>query len=130
MSSSTEKAEQPIYLWPKGADLSVAKAAVIDLGLPFKVRPFWFEPGKHGKVIALEPGFKHIVDHVFPKNQATMKMAVEWALGMIELPNVHTVDKKLRNVFGEGLEEVFVDDPWATSNPAVIGKNGGWEWPS
>lgn len=119
-----------MYLWPKGVSLEQVGVAVKSLGLPFRVKPFWFQPGKHQRVIALADGFTHIVDHVQPRNEKTMRLAVQWALGLIELPNVHTVDKKLRNVFGEGLEEVFVDDPWSVSNPAVIGKDGGWEWPS
>ena len=128
-SSSTEKAEQPIYLWPKGADLADLKSAVLALNLPFRVRPFWFEPGKHSKVIALEPGFQHIVDHVYPKNEQTAQLAVQWALGMIDLPQAHTVDKKMRKVFGDDIRELDPDEIWPNGNNPYIGKDGAWSWP-
>ena len=107
MSSSTEKAEQPIYLWPKGADLADLKSAVL----------------------ALEPGFQHIVDHVYPKNEQTAQLAVQWALGMIDLPQAHTVDKKMRKVFGDDIRELDPDEIWPNGNNPYIGKDGAWSWP-
>lgn len=130
MSSSTEKAERPIYLWPNGADLSMIKSAVLELGLPFKVRPFWYEPGKHPRAIALAPGFVQIADHAYPKTIAAAKASVLWALEMSDLPQAHTVKQKMEKVFGSGIREVDPDDVWGSSNKPVIGRGGGWEWPS
>lgn len=125
-SGSTKKDEHPIYLWPKGADLSKVKAAVLSLNLPFKVSPFWFKPGAHGKVIALEPGFTHIVDHLEPLNEKTMAIAVQWALGLTEVPQVKTVDQKLKNVFGQDLTEVHIESPWDVADGTPVHKANEW----
>lgn len=125
-SSSTEKDERPIYLWPKGGDLSRVKAAVLALNLPYKVRPFWFKPGAHSKVIALAPGFTHIVDHLEPLNEKTMSIAVQWALGLVDVPQVKTVDQKLKNVFGQELTEVHIDDPWLIEDGSSAHKANEW----
>lgn len=129
MSSSSEKAARPIYVWPKGASLDELGAAVLELKLPFKVVPFWYQEGKHDKVIALQPGFDLVsVDHVAPKNHETRKMSVQWALGLIELPHVHTIHRKLEKIFGEGVVEVDPEaSPWEPNKPIATEK--GYVWP-
>lgn len=125
-SSSSEKAEQPLYLWPRGTSLEQIKAAVLSLNLPFKVRPFWYEPGKHNRVVALGPDFKHIVDHVYPKTPASMRIAVKWALGLEELSQAHTIEKKMQRIFGDGTVESFEEIQY--ENMPVI-QDGEYVWP-
>lgn len=111
MSNYSEKETRPLYVWPKGCDLAGLKAAVLDLDLPFRVAPYWFEPGKHDKCIALSDGFDWVVDHVYPKSPAALQASVEWFFGMRDLPQAKTVLSKMESVFGDGTQEV-------------------WDWPS
>lgn len=123
-SSTSSESVKPIHVWPKGADLGPLREAVIALELPFKVKPFWFEPGKHDRVIALSAGFDLIVDHVYPKTLEARKAAVEWFFDLRELPQAKTVKSKLDSIFGE-VTEVW-DSPFDDTEEAII---AGKVWP-
>lgn len=100
-----QKEVRPLYIWPKNADLTELKSVVVDMGLPFKVAPYWFEPGEHDRCIALSEGFDHLTDHVYPKSESALKASVEWFFGLRELPQVKTTLSKLQSVFGEDVKE-------------------------
>ena len=78
-----------LLIWPKDADLAPVKAAVLGLGLPFKVQPFWFDPGNNDgtRLLVLEDGFEYstIVDRIYPKTHAVLPDAILWCLGEKEL---------------------------------------------
>lgn len=122
-SSSTVK---PLYLWPKGASLDAVKDAVLGADLPFKVRPFWYEPAKHHRVIVLDEGFDRIgPEYVYPKNPDNLVKAVRWFFGLEDLPVVHTALSGMRKIFGDGVNEVE-DAPF---EPIEGAYTGGSEWP-
>lgn len=111
----------PLYLWPKGADLSGIKAAVENAGLPFKVKPFWFSSGDHQKCIVLGSERPPVgPDYVMPKSEKTAIAAVRWFFGLEELPVVHTAMSRLESIFGEGVVE----------EDSIFNVTGtGWSWP-
>ena len=128
-SSTAKEAARPIYLWPKGADLSAVKAAVSEAGLPFKVRPFWFEPGVHRSCIVIPgadaaPALPIGPDYVVPRTPNAAVAAVRWFFGMQELPVVHTALSGLQAVFGDGVREV---EPGPLDCKPDM--KGGWVWP-
>jgi hypothetical protein len=119
-SPTSSDTVQPLYLWPKGADLALIKSAVAAANLPFKVKPFWFEPGKHERCIALEADFPYVMaEHVYPKSEKTAAMAVEWFFWMRELPVAKSPIEKLKAIFGDDVAEVWDD----TGGPDT---SGGW----
>lgn len=123
-SSTAEETVQPIYLWPKGADLSLVKDAVAAAGLPFKVRPFWFQPGKHSRCIVIgEVGELPVTaEYVRPKSAGACEKAVRWFFGLEELPVVHTALSRMQAIFGEEVREL--DGPFENMPGAV-----SWTWP-
>lgn len=107
-SASSSSTVRPLYLWPEGTDLGPVKAAVEAANLPFKVRPFWFQPGKHARCIALAPDFPFIAaEHVYPRSPGNATLAIQWFFDLVELPHVHTTQTKLEKVFGEDVNEVW-----------------------
>ena len=115
---------QPIYLWPKGSDLSLVKEAVAAAGLPFKVRPFWFQPGKHSRCIVIgEVGDLPVTaEYVRPKSAGAHEKAVRWFFGLEELPVVHTALSRMQAIFGEDVREL--DGPF-DNMPGTV----SWTWP-
>lgn len=124
-SSTAAETVQPIYLWPRDTDLSGIKAAVKEAGLPFKVRPFWFQPGKHSRCIVLgEVGNLPITaEYVRPKSAGASVKAVRWFFGLEELPVVHTGLTRLQAIFGEDVREL--DGPFDSPAPG----EQKWTWP-
>lgn len=123
-SSAAAETVQPIYLWPRGADLSGIKVAVKEAGLPFKVRPFWFQPGKHSRCIVLgEVGDLPVTaEYVRPKSAGACEKAVRWFFGLEELPVVHTALSRMQAIFGEDVREL--DGPFENM-PGTV----SWTWP-
>lgn len=119
---------QPLYLWPKGADLTDIKAAVVEANLPFKVRPFWFQPGKHSKCIVVS-GVEAVErppigpEFVVPRSHKSAVAAVRWFFGLEELPVVHTALSRLQGIFGEDVREL--DGPFDVDNEVTV----KWSWP-
>lgn len=124
-SSTVAETVQPIYLWPRGADLSGIKAAVKEAGLPFKVRPFWFQPGKHSRCIVIgEVGDLPVTaEYVRPKSAGASVKAVRWFFGLEELPVVHTALTRLQAIFGEEVREL--EGPFDGPMPG----EQKWTWP-
>ena len=81
----TEDAARPLYLWPKGHDLSAVKDAVLSLNLPYRTKPFWFTPGVPGPVIDLDGTFDYIHDNLRPRTPESLKVAILYCLGEKEL---------------------------------------------
>ena len=100
-----------LYVHPKGADLSALKAAVLELDLPYSVRPFWAEVGQLGPVIDLDGTYQYLTESLYPKTPEAMKLAVLHALGEKTLTRgpTTTLDKLKRNL-GEDVREV--QDEW------------------
>lgn len=124
-SSTVAEAVQPIYLHPKGADLSAIKDAVKEAGLPFKVRPFWFQPGKHSRCIVIGEvcDLPITAEYVRPKSAGASVKAVRWFFGLEELPVVHTALTRLQAVFGDEVREL--EGPF--DDPMPGGQK--WTWP-
>lgn len=134
MSTENSDTLQPLYLWPEGANLDDVKAVVLELDLPFKVRPFWYDP-RHpwaARVIALGPGFPYLHDHIVPRSRAQLVKSVRWALGLEELEvGPHAVLATLKGILGEGVEEsMFVseleDDETAKTLRRMMKKGVTW----
>lgn len=123
--SSESVTIQPLYLWPKGADLADIKLAVAAANLPFKVRPFWFQPGKHSKCIVLdEVGDLPITaEYVRPKSADAREKAVRWFFGLEELPVVHTPLTRMQAIFGDEVREL--EGPFEN-----MPNTEGWTWPA
>ena len=123
-SSTVEETVQPIYLWPKDSDLSLVKDAVAAAGLPFKVRPFWFQPGRHSRCIVVgEVGDLPVTaEYVRPKSAGAHEKAVRWFFGLEELPVVHTPLSRMQAIFGDDVREL--DGPFENMPGAV-----SWTWP-
>lgn len=101
-----------LFIWPKGADprkVAAVKQAVIDLGLPYVVKPFWYavESSEDAKrVLVLEDGFENspVIDYIYPKKSAMVQEAVEWALGIRpESRGAHLALDTMKSIFGEEL---------------------------
>ena len=96
-----------------------------EAGLPFRVRPFWFQPGKHSRCIVIgEVGdLPVLAEYVRPKSAGASVKAVRWFFGLEELPVVHTGLTRLQAIFGEEVREL--DGPFDSHAP------GGqkWTWP-
>lgn len=75
-----------LLIWPEGAGLAPVKTAFESLNAPFKASPHWFQLGVHeGRVLVLADGFNFIHDHIYPKSESLLPMAIEWVLGLREL---------------------------------------------
>lgn len=123
-SSTAEETVQPLYLWPKGADLTAIKVAVQNAKLPFKVRPFWFQPGKHSRCIVLtDVGELPVTaEYVRPRGVPAHEKAVRWFFGLEDVPVVHTALSRMQAIFGEDVREL--DGPFDNMPNAV-----NWTWP-
>ena len=103
----TEDAARPLYLWPKGHDLSAVKDAVLSLNLPYRTKPFWFQPGVPGPVIDLDGTFDYIHDNLRPKTPESLKAAILYCLGEKELTKgPRLVINMLNDILGGGVIEV------------------------
>lgn len=111
MSEFTKSETRPVYFWPENTNLDATKRVVMEMNLPFKVVPYWFKPGEHARCIALEEGFPYLTDHAYPKSPESIKAAVQWFFGLLDLPQAKTTLSKLQSVFGDDTREV-------------------WDWPS
>ena len=107
---SSSDSSRPLYIWPRDCDLTELKQSVIELNLPFMVKPFWFDGSAGDRVIALDDGFTLMTSHAYPKSNDARKKAVLWALGLDELPQARTTLDKMRNIFGEGVTEIVDED--------------------
>lgn len=104
-SASSENTIRPLYIHPPKQDLSGVKAAVVEMALPFKVRPFDFDPGHAGRVLVLCGDFPWIHDHVAPRNPANLKKAIGWCLGIEELERGPvSILSQLRSILGDVTE--------------------------
>lgn len=101
------EAVRPLYYWPDGTDLSGVKSAFLDADYGFRVKPIGYRPGHIGPVLALEPGFPWLIDHIEPKTPAALASALDWIYGMVDLERGprRTIDK-LRAAFGEDVYEL------------------------
>ena len=98
---------RPLYYWPDRADLTEVKAAFVSADYGFRVKPIPYLPGHRGPVLAVEPGFPYLVDHIEPRTPGALSSALDWIYGMADLergPRL-TIDK-LRAAFGEDVNEV------------------------
>lgn len=102
-----------LFIWPKlskdDPKVLAVKQVVLDLKLPYVVKPFWYdvvtsEDAK--RVLVLADGFENgpVVSYIYPKNKAMIQEAVEWALGIREESRGarHSMDL-MRSIFGEEL---------------------------
>lgn len=98
-----------LFLWPKGSrKISAVKETVLSLGLPYSVKPWWYEAGRSSdakRVLVLEDGFENgpVVDYIRPLKKEQLQEAVEWALGMRESRGARKSFDTMKRIFGEGL---------------------------
>lgn len=112
MSTTSNPGSRRLVIWPQGSDLTPIKEAVMALGLPYKVAPFWLDlqSSHDDRVLVLADNFDAplVCDSIYPKNPERLKDAILWCLGEKELergPRLY-IDK-MREIFGEGVVEIW-----------------------
>jgi len=99
----------PIYpSKPTGDDLRLLRGAKEQVVTDTLVKPVNAVPGSPGRIIALREKPEWICEYAYipNPNPASMKAALEWALGLTEDARGVTVIKTLREIFGPGVREV------------------------
>lgn len=114
-----------LFLWPKGsAKVPAVKEAVMALGLPFAVKPWWYNVETSAdvkRVLVLEEGFENspVIDYIRPMKKAQLDEAVRWALGVNEESRgARKALDTMKRIFGEDLtmriekDEEEQEDDW------------------
>jgi hypothetical protein len=105
----TDVVPLPIYpSKPTGDDLAMLRAAKEQVVTDTLVKPVKALPGSPGRIIALreKPGWLCDYAYIPNPNPASMKSALEWALGLTEDARGITVIRTLREIFGPAVREV------------------------
>lgn len=112
--------ESRLHLWPKGADVTRVREIVESLDLGYVVKPFWYTSDSEEveRVLVLANGFPYspTVDYIYPKGEAQLQEAIEWALGLRqESRGARLWEGTMKRIFGEDLvwSEVAMPEGWS-----------------
>lgn len=104
-------ATHPLPYWPHDADLTPVKEAFERHGKgKYAVQPVPYRAGTHDRVLALGEAPEHLVDYAMfaPERGADVLL---WATHQKDFERgPMTVLKQLREIFGEGVVEIEVDN--------------------
>lgn len=115
-----------LFIWPKlpkdSPKILAVKQVVEDLGLPYVVKPFWYDvttSEEAKRVLVLEDGFQNgpVVDYIHPKKKELLREAVEWALGLRESRGSRSAEDTMAGIFGAGValavwDEIRMGEEW------------------
>lgn len=107
--STAEARILPVYpAKPTGADLEAFKAAKASMGIDYLIQPLRAVNGSPFRVIALRERPDFICDYALVKNptEASVRSAMDWALGDEVDNRATTVLDMLKEIFGEGVKDL------------------------